>query len=314
VKPDTFAAVMATGIVSIAALDHGYGVISDVLIVLAAVALPVLIVAAATAWKRESWKLTDLDVSLRLCTYIAACAVVGARLAEHRVALWILAAMALQGWVSLAPVVARRMWRDRGAGLPGRAHGGWELASVATSGLAIVFADLRMVFLAVLFWAIAIGVYLVMTGLIIGRAVRDPAAPELVQPDTWILMGGAAIATLAGDHIHKAGLESVRPVTVVTWFVATVWIPPLIYATLQRFRRRRELPPGLWWAAVFPLGMYSSATYATAVETGWYWLKIVSLVSFWIAFVAWLITAFHALSRIGSPPAPAGGTRLDLAR
>ena len=160
VKPDSFAAVMATGIVSIAAVDHGYRAISDVLIVLAAVALPVLIGAAAIAWRRESWDLTNLDVSLRLCTYIAACAVVGARLAEHRVVLWVLAGMALQGWLSLAPVVARRMWRDRGAGLRDRARGGWELASVATSGLAIVFADLKIVFLAMLFWAIAIGVYL----------------------------------------------------------------------------------------------------------------------------------------------------------
>jgi tellurite resistance protein TehA-like permease len=297
---------MATGIVSIAAVDHGYRAISDVLIVVAAVALPVLIVAAATAWRRESWDLTNLDVSLRLCTYIAACAVVGARLAEHRVVLWVLTAMALQGWLSLAPVVARRMWRDRGAGLRDRAHGGWELASVATSGLAIVTADLRIVFLAMLFWAIAIGVYLVMTGLIIWRAVHDPAAPELLQPDIWILMGGAAIATLAGDHIHKAGLESVRPVTVVTWFVATVWIPPLVYIAL----RRRV---GISWPAVFPLGMYSSATFATAVETGWRWLTFVSLAFCWIALAAWLITGLHALSRIGSPPAPAAGTRSNPA-
>ena len=34
-KPDSFAAVMATGIVWIAAVDHGYRAISDVLIVLA---------------------------------------------------------------------------------------------------------------------------------------------------------------------------------------------------------------------------------------------------------------------------------------
>jgi tellurite resistance protein TehA-like permease len=312
VKPDSFATVMATGIVSIAAVDHGYGVISDVLIVLAAVALPVLIVAAAIAWKRESWALTDLDVALRLCTYIAACAVVGARLAEHRIVLWALAGMALQGWLSLAPTVARRMWRDRG-GLRSHAHGGWELASVATSGLAIVMADLKIVFLAMLFWAIAIGVYLLMTALIVWRAIHDAGAPELMQPDIWILMGGAAIATLAGDHIHKAGLESVWPVTVVTWMVATAWIPPLVYVTLQRFRRRHESPPGLWWAAVFPLGMYSSATFATAVETGWGWLTTVSLVFFWIALAAWLITALHALSRIGSPPARDAGTRSDLA-
>jgi tellurite resistance protein TehA-like permease len=270
------------------------------------------VMAAAIAWRRESWDLTNLGVSLRLCTYIAACAVVGARLAEHRVVLWVLAGMALQGWLSLAPVVVRRMWRERGAGLRDRAHGGWELASVATSGLAIVFADLKIVFLAMLFWAMAIGVYLVMTGLIVWRAVHDRAAPELVQPDIWILMGGAAIATLAGDHIHKAGLESVRPVTVVTWFVATVWIPPLIYVTLQRFRRRRELPPRLWWAAVFPLGMYSAATYATAVETSWRWLTMVSLVFFWIAFAAWVIVATGSLvefQRSRAADTPSGPTR-----
>jgi tellurite resistance protein TehA-like permease len=223
--------------------------------------------------------------------------VVGARLAEHRVVLRVLAGMALQGWLSLAPMVTRRVWRDRGVGLRDRVHGGWELASVATSGLAIVMADLKIVFLAILFWAIAIGVYLLMTALIVWRAVHDPAAPELVQPDIWILMGGAAIATLAGDHIHEAGLEAVWPVTVVAWFVATAWIPPLIYVTLQRFRRRRELPQGLWWAAVFPLGMYSAATYATAVETGWHWLTVVSLVFFWIAFAAWVIVAIEALQR-----------------
>jgi tellurite resistance protein TehA-like permease len=227
--------------------------------------------------------------------YVAACTVVGARLAEHRIVLWVLAGMALQGWLSLAPVTARQMWRDRWAGLRERAHGGWELASVATSGLAIVTADLKIVFLAVLFWGIAIGVYLLMTGLVVRRAMHDPAAPELVQPDIWILMGGAAIATLAGDHIHKAGLESVRPVTVVTWFVATAWILPLIYVTVRRFRRRRELAPGLWWAAVFPLGMYSAATYATGVETGWRSLTAVSLVFFWIAFAAWGIVAIESL-------------------
>ena len=304
-KPDTFAAVMATGIVSIAAMDHGYRVISDVLIVLAAVALPVLIVAAAIAWRRESWKLTDLDVSLRLCTYVAACAVVAARLAEHRIVLWVLAGMALQGWLSLAPVVARTMWRDRG-GLRDRARGGWELASVATSGLAIVTADLKIVFWAVILWALAICIYLVMTGLVVWRVVGDSSAPELAQPDIWILMGGAAVATLAGDHIDKAGLTSVWPVTVVTWIVATAWILPLVYVTL----RRRV---GIAWPTVFPLGMYSSATYATAVETGRHWLTTVSLAFFWIAFVAWMLTALNALSRIGSPPAPAGGTRLDLA-
>ena len=41
-RPDAFAAVMATGIVSIAAEDHGYHRISDVLAVLAAAGLAIV--------------------------------------------------------------------------------------------------------------------------------------------------------------------------------------------------------------------------------------------------------------------------------
>jgi hypothetical protein len=98
------------------------------------------------------------------------------------------------GRLLLLPIALRVMWRNRSTGLRDRARGGWELAGVATSGLAIVAA--------------------------------------------------------AGDHIHAIG-----------------------------------------WAAVFPLGMYSSATFATAVETGWRPLTTISLVFFWIALAAWLLTA-----------------------
>jgi tellurite resistance protein TehA-like permease len=290
VKPDVFAAVMATGIVSIAAADHGYRIVSDVILVLAAIALPVLIVMVARAWRGFDFR--DPDVALGLCTYVAACAVVGARLAEYRVVLWVLAGMALQGWLSLAPLVARRMWRHR-TELRDRAHGGWELASVATSGLAIVSADLDIVFLAVMFWALAICIYLLMTSLILWRAARDPSAPELVRPDVWILMGGVAIMTLAGDHIRQVGVEWIRPATVVTWVVATLWIPPLIYVAL-----RRRI--GLAWAAVFPLGMYSSATYASAVETGWLALRAISMVFFWIAFAVWVVVALAGVVRVSA--------------
>jgi hypothetical protein len=270
VRTDAFAAVMATGIVSIAALDHGLVLVSRILVVIAAAALPVLVVMVAKGWSRLDFR--DADVSLGLFTYVAACAVLAARLAEYRLALLMLAGMALQGWLSLAPVVARRVWRQRD-----RAHGGWELASVATSGLAIVSADLKIVFLAVLFWVLGIVAYLLMTALIVRHV-------DMTRSDSWILMGGAAIATLAGDHIHKAGLESLWPVTVVTWAVATLWIPVLVSAMVRRFA-------GISWPTVFPLGMYSSATYAMYVETGWRWFTYVSLVFFWIALAAWVFVS-----------------------
>jgi tellurite resistance protein TehA-like permease len=50
---------------------------------------------------------------------------------------------------------------------------------------------------------------------------------------------------------------------------------------------------------VFPLGMYSAATYAMAVEMGWSGLHTVSLVFFWVACLAWLIVATGLLFSAG---------------
>ena len=275
-RPDAFAAVMATGIVSIAAADHGYRGVSDVLIVFAAALLAVLVVVAIVKLRPD---FDDLDVPLMLFTFVAACAVVGTRL--QWAALGFAGALA---WVAIAALAVRLMWRHRWIGLRDRARGGWELASVATSGLAIVLADSGWIVPAVALLILAMCVYVVMTGLVVWRACHDRVARELRQPDIWILMGGAAIATLAGDHIHKAGLAGIRPVTIVTWMVASMWIPLLVVWSVR-------LCDGNWWAAVFPLGMYSSATYATAVETGWHALTTVSLVFFWIAFASWVVTS-----------------------
>jgi hypothetical protein len=298
VKPDVFAAVMATGIVSIAAADHGFGVVSDGLIVVAVALMPVLMVMVASAWRRFDFR--DPDVPIGLFTYVAACAVLAARLADHRIVLWVLAGMAFQGWLSLVPLVVRRMWQHR-TELRDRAHGAWELASVATSGLAIVSAALDIVFWAMVFWVLAMLVYLLMTALIVWRV-------DLARPDSWILMGGAAIATLAGDHLHEVLLpgpiaDGVRTVTIATWVVATVWIPPLVYAMVRRYE-------GIGWPTVFPLGMYSSATYAMSIETGWHWFAVVSMVFMWIALAAWLTVAlqwlleFRRSRAAGTPSSP----------
>ena len=60
-----------------------------------------------------------------------------------------------------------------------------------------------------------------------------------MKPDTFAAVmatGIVSIAALAGDHIHEAGLGE-RPVTIVTWLVATVWIPPLMSCRCDASRR-----------------------------------------------------------------------------
>ncbi len=124
------------------------------------------------------------------------------------------------------------------------------------------------------------------------------------EPDTWILMGGLAIATLAGDNIHSLAAAwlagPLLVVTVVTWVVATLWIPPLIYFGLHRIGQRPDMLhfAGVWWALVFPLGMYAAASYTMAAELGQRSLITVSLVFFWDALAAWLIVVVAGLLRM----------------
>lgn len=306
-KPDAFALVMATGIVSVAAADHDYRWISVTLAVLAGAALAVLMVIAAVR-RFDFGDINDPSVVLRLFTFVAACAVLDGRLAGWPAVLWAMGTIALLGWLVLVPLAIRSMCGRGWAGLRAESRGGWLLASVATSGLATVAADLRLVPLALALWVLAIAVYLLMTWLILARAFDERLDPHGFEPDSWILMGGLAIATLAGDHIHHAGLQmgwpanvlgAVEVVTVLTWVVATLWFMPLVYFLVLRMARvDRDLRfAGLWWAMVFPLGMYSAGTHTMWVETGWQAMQIVSLVFFWIALAAWLSVGVAGLRR-----------------
>jgi hypothetical protein len=187
--------------------------------------------------------------------------------------------------------VIRNMWRARWTELRDRARGAWVLASVATSGLAIVFVESGVMFFGFIFWVLALCAYCVMAGLVGWRAVYDSAVRRDVPPDHWILMGGLAIATLAGEHVHAELppgpiADVVRAVTIATWVIATVQLVPL---GCVGWRRARD------WPAVFPLGMYSAATFAMAGETGWTGLSTVSLVFFWMAFAVWLLVTLPLL-------------------
>ena len=314
--PDVFAAVMATGILSIAASKHHYGWISGALGVLATTALLVLVswVIVRAMIRKVSWDLTDPDVTLGLFTFVAACAVLDSRLASHRAVVWTLGVIALSSWLVLIVLTARNMTALSWTALRDRAHGAWELASVGTSGLAIVAAqvarhppDRWWLWVAVPVWVAALCVYGLMTWLILWRTVVERHDLDGFEPDTWILMGGLAIATLAGDHIHSL-IHCLAPawlagtvvvVTVATWAGATLWIPPLIHFGLHRISQRPETLhfAGVWWAFVFPLGMYSVATFTMAGEIGQRTLITVSLVFFWDALAAWLIVVVGGLLR-----------------
>jgi tellurite resistance protein TehA-like permease len=200
------------------------------------------------------------------------------------------------------------MLAHRWTELRDRAHGSWQLGSVGTSGLAIVIAraarqtgDHWWLVVALAGWVVALGIYGLMTWLTMWRVVNERQDRDGFEPDTWILMGAMAIATLAGDYIHAVAPAwlggPVRAITIVTWVTATLWIPPLIYFALHRIRRHPNMLQfsGVWWAFVFPLGMYSAASFATGRQADQRPLFTVSLVFFWDALAVWLIVVVAGL-------------------
>jgi tellurite resistance protein TehA-like permease len=308
-SPDVFAAVMATGILSVAAANHHYRQISETMGILASLGLVVLVALVIVTRRFAHWDLKDPDVTLRLFTFVAACAVLDSRLASQPVLMQAVGVVAVASWLVLTVLSARNMAAGTWSGLRDHAHGAWELASVGTSGLAIVAAKVARytsqhwwLGVAVPVWVAALCIYGLMTWLILWRTVAERQDLDGFEPDTWILMGGLAIATLAGDNIHVVAptwlAGPVLVVTVVTWVTATLWIPPLIYFGLHRISQRPEMLhfAGVWWAFVFPLGMYSAASYAMAA-VGQRSLITVSLVFFWDALAAWLIVVVAGLLR-----------------
>lgn len=311
--PDGFAVVMATGIVAVAARDHAYARIDVALTVVTLVALVLLVIGAGlrlTVSPASTVRLArDPDVALRLFTFVAACTVVGARFAAHPAVVRLLAVVSAGGWVMLIPLAVRDVRARTPAQLRDHAHGSWLLISVATAGLAILAADLASdthwqgwVVASAATWVLAVLLYLAITWLIGWRATAGPFVPEEVTPDSWILMGALAICTLAGAELLDAlrvvgssswSADAVRTAILVLWILATLWIPVLLYAEIWRVDHRTGSMrfAGAWWSTVFPLGMYATATAATAPRLHLPALTTVSLVFFWIAFSVWVIIA-----------------------
>lgn len=310
--PDVFAVVMATGICSVAAKDHGQRVLSLVLAVLASAAFVVLalglVIRFASGYQDVVAQARDPDVALRMFTATAACEVLGNRWQAHSAVLWFSVGLAAASWLVLAPLAVADVRRHQRRDLRDHAHGAWLLPSVAASGLGSVVATAAgrtthwLGDLAAIGWLIGLVLYGVVTWLVLWHittrlrgTVREGGDP--VPPDSWILMGALAIATLAGSRVVSAATGWVatgaRDLTLVCLLAASAWVPVLLYAEVWQLNRHSGALQyaGVWWSAVFPLGMYAAATEACAPIFHTHTLVTVSLVFFWNAITVWVMVA-----------------------
>src|SRR5574337_150367 len=301
-SPAYFAMVMATGIVSLAAHQHGLDRIALGLFWIAGVAWALLwcmnTLRMLVFPRRFYGDMVDHMTGPGYFTSVAATAVLGAQcvILAHR--FWfgaVLLALAYVLWLVLTyTVFAAMIVKDVKPTLDKGISGAWLLAVVATQSLAVVGAllaaqapqpwRLALNFFALAMWLWGGMQYIWMVSLIFYRDTFFHFAPADLTPPHWISMGAMAISTLVGALLIENAADAPM------MLVLNVW--SYVY---KRFPFRYD---PLDWGAVFPLGMYSVCSYdmAHVLALGFLWpLPVAFLV---LALLAWVAAFVGLLRRI----------------
>jgi len=330
--PGYFALIMATGIISNGFYLLDLKPLSTALLVVDSAAFLILIpatVARAVMFPRELWAdLVNPRLVFSFFTIVAGANVFGIQLLLRgnltlAVALWI---FSLAVWVPLSYFSFSVLtFRDteRNVGVVG---GGWLIAIVGAESIAALGAKLSaqvssgvepLFVTAHAFWGIGIILYGIFVTLFAYRIFFFRVTAEEMNPLFWVVMGAAAITVNAGSAImvaedqigYLADLNAfVDGVSLVLWAWATWWIPLLVIFGVWRhvvMRAPLEYSP-MYWSLVFPLGMYTVATWQLAAADQFGFMKQIPEVTIWIAFAAWLATMAGLIHSVIGRSRPAG--------
>lgn len=322
--PGAFALVMATGIVSIDAAQHGMPALARALFVLNVLAFVALLVLSGLRLlhaRREV--LNDFANPARgagFLTFVAASCVLASQC---------VLVVSLPGWATTLTVLGAVGWAcllyllllavitgERKPGFRRSINGGWLVAVVSTQSLAVAIAllvahnsaapALGWLFAALCLYLVGAALYLILITLIFYRLLFLPLPASGFTPPYWINMGALAITTLAGSLLvlHAPAQPSlgalvpfVKGFTLFFWASATWWIPLLAILELWRhgMRHVRLRYAVDDWDIVFPLGMYTVGTNALAQALDLDLLQPVSDLGVYISLLAWLLVAAGAL-------------------
>jgi len=315
--PGAFALVMATGIISNALLAEGQRELSDALLAVTLIAYCSLgaltVLRAALFWPRLRADLINPGLVFSFFTIVAATGVFGSGIdlrgfASVAQALWVFALIAWLVMTYFSFGVLTFFNTPHGADV---VRGGWLIAIVATESLVMLGSAVARTFGALepgifvllhMFWGIGLALYGIYIALFAYRIFFFAVVPDDLTPILWVVMGAAAISTNAGADLILNGsgvafLTSMRPVvggvTLIMWAWATWWIPLLVLFGIWKHLLRRvplAYTPMLW-GLVFPLGMYSLASFRLALAADFPALRLVSHTMVWIALAAWLATS-----------------------
>lgn len=318
--PGYFALVMATGIIAIAAAQQELMGLAEALYAIAAVAyvvLVVLLVVRLAVYPRLV--VTDLTSHLKgfaFLTVVAGTNVLGgASIVVHgwwglgRGLWWVgLGLWAVLVYAALIPAVLKGPKPGLGDGI----NGTWFLLTVATESIAVLGALLLgrdggdlLAFTCLAMFFLGIVLYLIVMTMVFLRWTFHELSPTEADPPAWIAAGAVAITVLAGSNLLLARTASARvdrlgsvieAFVILAWATATFWFPLMIAIGVWRHVLRRvplRYHPS-YWALVFPLGMYSAATFRMRAAVALDALAWLPRSSFVLALIAWA-AAFSGL-------------------
>lgn len=271
--PAYFAAVMSTGIVSLAFDGLGVGLVARALADLNLVLYTVLVALFGTRLLAFTGEMiADFHSGRRwgYLTFVVGTNTVGVQtitfFGAPRVAatLWIVGAV-------VCVVLLTALYADWAVSRTDTARsvdGTILLSTVALQSVAVLGIDLHGVvghpllrYVSVGAWAAGFVFYLITITLVVYRLFAVGLEPREWTGPYWIMMGAVAITTLAGASIVSSlaalpGWDAVATgilaITVLAWSIGTMWIPFQLVLDVWKFRSLNVGSTVPAWITAFP--------------------------------------------------------------